>query len=88
MSPILRLNKGAIVKGSTLFVTRAGATDIRSLVDIKGKIIASSDPLSLYDFMLGARHLEKEGFYVYHEAKQVGRLYPPFKRCISRHLKA
>jgi hypothetical protein len=75
MSPVLRLNTVPMDLDGTLFLMRADNHAIRSLHGLRGAVVSSMHPLSVYDFLLGVRYLATQGVYIYQDAKQVRFIY-------------
>jgi hypothetical protein len=71
MTAIARFNFSVNSNSRTIFLARAGNEEIRSLHDIKGKVVATNDPLAIYEFLIGVQYLERLGIYLHQDAKQV-----------------
>jgi hypothetical protein len=74
VTPILKMAGNPSASAGTLFLASAKNTEIRSLQDLRGKVVASAHSAGIFDFLLGVLFLIEEGIYIHQDAKQVNTL--------------
>jgi hypothetical protein len=73
VTPILKMASLPTSPGGTLFLASARNTAIRSIQDVRGKVVASTHSAGVFDFLLGVLFLIENGIYIHQDAKQVRR---------------